>query len=226
MPKTQADHQTWSLDASSAAVGRAWRVLAVLSALLGFASISTDFYLPAVPAMATALHASHGMLEFSITGYLIGFSIGQLFWGPVSDKFGRRLPADAGQFFGCWSHCAPDSGLCGRGWLLFAGMFAYIAGTPFAYITYHLLPAEYCGWFFGAGILGVMATNVLNARLVTRFAVDRLLVAGALIAAVASIACAVVAWTDWGIMGSATAVVRLHFLHRPNRRRLVGRCTC
>lgn len=99
MPKTQADHQTWSLDASSAAVGRAWRVLAVLSALLGFASISTDFYLPAVPAMATALHASHGMLEFSITGYLIGFSIGQLFWGPVSDKFGRRLPADAGQFY-------------------------------------------------------------------------------------------------------------------------------
>lgn len=46
---------------------------------MGFASISTDFYLPAMPAMAAALHAGHGMLEFSITGYLIGFSVGQLF---------------------------------------------------------------------------------------------------------------------------------------------------
>ena len=46
---------------------------------MGFASISTDFYLPAMPAMAAALHAGHSMLEFSITGYLIGFSVGQLF---------------------------------------------------------------------------------------------------------------------------------------------------
>ncbi|MDN7437080.1 hypothetical protein QZN62_28160 [Burkholderia multivorans] len=63
----------------AAAADTAWRVLAVLSALMGFASISTDFYLPAMPAMAAALHAGHGMLEFSITGYLIGFSVGQLF---------------------------------------------------------------------------------------------------------------------------------------------------
>ncbi|EER61781.1 drug resistance transporter, Bcr/CflA subfamily [Acidovorax delafieldii 2AN] len=286
---------------------------------MGFASISTDFYLPAMPAMAAALHASHGMLEFSITGYLIGFSIGQLFWGPVSDKFGRRLPAAAGLILfivgsaGCaqagsaetiigWrivqalgaSACvvisraivsdlyegaraarmlstlmvvmaiAPLLGpvigaqvaawagwraifwllvalgvaslaalytipetlpplhrhggrlsgafacyaklltarrilaYAGAGGFFYAGMFAYIAGTPFAYITYHHLPAQYYGLLFGAGILGIMATNVLNARLVTRFGADRLLVAGALIAAVAGIACAVVAWTDWG----------------------------
>lgn len=65
--------------ASAAAAGTAWHVLAVLSVLMGFASISTDFYLPAMPAMAAALHAGHSMLEFSITGYLIGFSVGQLF---------------------------------------------------------------------------------------------------------------------------------------------------
>lgn len=65
--------------ASAAAAGTAWHVLAVLSVLMGFASISTDFYLPAMPAMAAALHAGHGMLEFSITGHLIGFSVGQLF---------------------------------------------------------------------------------------------------------------------------------------------------
>ena len=48
--------------ASAAAAGTAWHVLAVLSVLMGFASISTDFYLPAMPAMAAALHAGHQVL--------------------------------------------------------------------------------------------------------------------------------------------------------------------
>ena len=31
-------------------------------------------------------------MEYTISGFLIGFSVGQLFWGAVSDKYGRRLP--------------------------------------------------------------------------------------------------------------------------------------
>lgn len=64
----------------------------LLSVLLGFASISTDFYLPALPTMADSLGASQGMLELTISGYLLGFSVGQLFWGAVSDRFGRKIP--------------------------------------------------------------------------------------------------------------------------------------
>jgi DHA1 family bicyclomycin/chloramphenicol resistance-like MFS transporter len=60
------------------AEGQSWRVLAVLSALLGFASISTDFYLPALPTMAASLGSDPGMVAFTISGYLIGFSLGQL----------------------------------------------------------------------------------------------------------------------------------------------------
>ena len=67
-------------------------LLLVLSVLLGFASISTDLYLPALPIMGTVLGASQGTLEMTISGYLLGFSLGQLFWGPISDRFGRRLP--------------------------------------------------------------------------------------------------------------------------------------
>ena len=37
-----------------------WRVLAILSTLMGFASISTDLFLPAIPTMAAALHADVG----------------------------------------------------------------------------------------------------------------------------------------------------------------------
>lgn len=67
-----------------------WWVLAVLSILMGFASISTDFYLPAMPAMSRSLHADTGMIELTISSYLIGFSVGQLFWGPIGDRYGRR----------------------------------------------------------------------------------------------------------------------------------------
>lgn len=54
------------------------RILAILSLLMAFASISTDLYLPALPAMALALHADAGAVELTISGYLIGFSLGQL----------------------------------------------------------------------------------------------------------------------------------------------------
>lgn len=68
----------------------------LLSLLLGFASISTDLYLPALPSMGASLGASQGTLELTISGYLLGFSVGQLFWGPVSDRYGRRIPLLAG----------------------------------------------------------------------------------------------------------------------------------
>jgi hypothetical protein len=43
------------------------RLLAVLSLLMGFASISTDLYLPAMPAIATSLGTDHGMIETSVS---------------------------------------------------------------------------------------------------------------------------------------------------------------
>ncbi|NGX85870.1 multidrug effflux MFS transporter [Rahnella sp. Lac-M11] len=61
----------------------------ILSALMAFTSLSTDIYLPAMPLMAKDLQ---GDVELTITGFLIGFCIAQLIWGPVSDHFGRRLP--------------------------------------------------------------------------------------------------------------------------------------
>ncbi|WLE95224.1 MAG: multidrug effflux MFS transporter [Candidatus Electrothrix communis] len=73
-----------------------WYVLGVLSLLMGFGSISTDLYLPAMPAMGRALGADAGMIELTISGYLIGFSLGQLFWGPISDRYGRRPSVSAG----------------------------------------------------------------------------------------------------------------------------------
>lgn len=69
---------------------------AFLALLLGFSSISTDLYLPAMPTMEIEFGASHGSLEWTVSGYLLGFSMGQLFWGPFSDRRGRRLPLAIG----------------------------------------------------------------------------------------------------------------------------------
>lgn len=66
-----------------------WGFIAILSALMAFTSLSTDIYLPAMPMMGSDLH---GNVELTITGFLIGFAIAQLVWGPISDRVGRRLP--------------------------------------------------------------------------------------------------------------------------------------
>ena len=80
----------------------------------------------------------------------------------------------------------------------YAGIFAYIAGSPFAFIDYHHVPPQLYGLLFGAGILAIMATNVVNARLVMRFGGARLLRAGASGAALAGVAAAIDARTGWG----------------------------
>jgi DHA1 family bicyclomycin/chloramphenicol resistance-like MFS transporter len=72
------------------------RFLVVLSALMAFGSIATDMYLPALPMLGTALRADPGQIEMTLSGYLIGFSLGQLLWGPVGDRYGRRGPIAVG----------------------------------------------------------------------------------------------------------------------------------
>ncbi|HHT7531290.1 TPA: multidrug effflux MFS transporter [Raoultella planticola] len=61
----------------------------ILSGLMAFASLSTDIYLPAMPVMAAELQ---GDVELTITGFLIGFAVAQLIWGPIGDRLGRRTP--------------------------------------------------------------------------------------------------------------------------------------
>lgn len=61
----------------------------ILAVLMAFTSLSTDIYLPAMPTMQ---HDLQGNIELTITGFLVGFAIAQIFWGPISDRYGRKLP--------------------------------------------------------------------------------------------------------------------------------------
>ncbi len=303
-------------------------LLAILSALMAFASISTDVYLPAMPVMAQALHASAGQLEMTISGYLIGFSLGQLLWGPLGDRYGRRLPVAVGLLLfiagcaGCalstsapmvitwravqavgacasvvlaramirdlyqghraaqmlstlmtvmavapligpsvgslilklgswqlifWAMTAfaaltlgalytlPETlpaarrnhaplsqaftrygqlltdrriiGYASAGGCFYGAMYAYIAGTPFAYIDYYHLSPQGYGVIFAAGVVGIMLANQVNARLVKRLGSDQLMRIGTVVAALAGVWLAVDAWG--GIAGLMGLVVPL-----------------
>ena len=311
---------------ASAKRSHEWLILAILSLLMAFASISTDLYLPALPAMAQSLHAEHGAVEFTISSYLIGFSLGQLVWGTVSDRFGRRLPVAIGLVLfiigsaGCalsstigalitwrsiqavgacasvvlsramvrdlyaghraaqmlstlitvmavaplvgpsvggfiltltsWRaifrvlvvvgavtllslHFLPETlpqhrrredrlgsalkayvhllrdrrliAYAAAGAFFYAGVYAYIAGTPFAFMTYYHVSPQVYGILFAAGILGIMLTNQINGRLVMRHGSDALLRAGAIGAVVAAAWLVVDVSTGWGGLAGLVA---------------------
>lgn len=63
-------------------------VLVISSIALGNAG--STVYLPAMPIMTAALHTTGAMMQLSLSLFLIGFSVSQLFYGPLSDAFGRK----------------------------------------------------------------------------------------------------------------------------------------
>ena len=68
----------------------AGRVVLLLALLIGLQPLSTDLYLPALPALTTGFGASMTQAQLTLTALVLALGISQLFWGPVSDRFGRR----------------------------------------------------------------------------------------------------------------------------------------
>lgn len=71
-----------------------WLIL--LGALTAVGPLSIDMYLPAFPAMEADFHVSPGAMEFTLASFFVGMALGQLAYGPVSDRYGRRLPLMVG----------------------------------------------------------------------------------------------------------------------------------
>src|SRR3954467_1722235 len=70
--------------------------IAVLAALASIGTLATNILLPSLPQMAASLQVSTAAVTASITGFLAAFALGQLVVGPISDRYGRRLPVLAG----------------------------------------------------------------------------------------------------------------------------------
>ena len=62
----------------------------ILSLLLGLQPITTDLYLPALPALTDGFGAPMAQAQLTLTALLLTFGLSQLIWGPLSDRFGRR----------------------------------------------------------------------------------------------------------------------------------------
>lgn len=64
----------------------------LLGALAALGPFSIDTYLPAFPAIAQSFHTSVGDVEATLAIYFVGLSLGQLFYGPFADSYGRKPP--------------------------------------------------------------------------------------------------------------------------------------
>jgi DHA1 family bicyclomycin/chloramphenicol resistance-like MFS transporter len=265
------------------------RLLLILGALSAFGPLAIDFYLPSFPTLALAFDTDVEHVQLSLAAYFAGLAIGQLAYGPLADRFGRRKPLLVGvmlfslaslacavapslewlitaRFVQALGGCAgmvvsravvrdlcdpissakvfsqlmlvmglapilaPLAGgllLSALGWpsificltlfsficllavalwlpetlqkdappaplrgawreykrlfadlpflgyaltggFAIAGMFAYIAGSPFVFIELYGIPVEHYGWLFGSNALGFILVAQLNAWLVAR----------------------------------------------------------
>ncbi|MHC8316334.1 multidrug effflux MFS transporter [Pseudomonas sp. LB3P31] len=266
-----------------------FRIILILGALSAFAPLAIDFYLPAFPAMALAFGTDEQHVQVTLAAYFLGLSIGQLIYGPIADRFGRRIPLLSGvvlftvaslacafaptlewligaRFVQALGGCAgmvisraivsdkcdavgsakvfsqlmlvmglapilapmlggllvnttgwqsiflvltgfsalaavavarglpesmpahmPRQPLSGSlrqygrlladrvflghaltGGIAIAGMFAYIAGSPFVFIKLYGVPAEHFGWLFGTNAAGFILVAQVNARLLAK----------------------------------------------------------
>ena len=62
----------------------------LLSLLTALGPLTMDMYLPSLPAIGRALDASTAAVQLTISSYLLGFAVGQILYGPLSDRVGRR----------------------------------------------------------------------------------------------------------------------------------------
>ncbi|MDQ0467381.1 multidrug effflux MFS transporter [Labrys wisconsinensis] len=69
---------------------------ALLALLTALGPLSTDMYLPSLPLIGTALGASTAQVQLTLSVFLVGFAAGQVIYGPLSDRFGRRPPLIGG----------------------------------------------------------------------------------------------------------------------------------
>jgi DHA1 family bicyclomycin/chloramphenicol resistance-like MFS transporter len=65
-------------------------LLALLALLSAFTPLSIDMYLPALPVIAVDLKGSAGDIQLTLSAFMIAFGVGQIFYGPAGDRFGRR----------------------------------------------------------------------------------------------------------------------------------------
>jgi DHA1 family bicyclomycin/chloramphenicol resistance-like MFS transporter len=80
------------MTAAPQADGTPWGLVVLLGSLTAMGPVAIDMYLPSLPAIGAGLHASAGETQATVSAFLAGMAVGQLFYGPAADRLGRRPP--------------------------------------------------------------------------------------------------------------------------------------
>ena len=67
-------------------------MIVILGLLSAIGPFSIDMYLPGFPAIAADLHTTVARVALSLSSFFIGISLGQLLYGPLLDRYGRKKP--------------------------------------------------------------------------------------------------------------------------------------
>ena len=85
---------------------RNFRTTLILSALVAFAPMSIDMYLPALPELERSFATDTASVQLTLAFFFFGLAIGQIFYGPIADRFGRKPPL----YFGLTLYVAASAG--------------------------------------------------------------------------------------------------------------------
>ena len=113
--------------------------LVFLALISAFPPLSTDLYIPAMPRMVEALATSHAKVNMTLSMFFVFYAGGLLFWGPLSEKFGRRPIL-----------------LIGLGMYFVASLFCFFAATVDQLILSRILQG------FGGSAATVVATAIVK----------------------------------------------------------------
>ena len=111
--------------------------------IVGLPQLSETVYTPSLPDIAHALHAEESMVEYTLTIYLFGFAIGTLFWGKLSDHFGRKPCVLAGLFIfilgciGCYFSSTIEMLMISRFIQAFGGSIGSVLGQAICRDSFH-----------------------------------------------------------------------------------------
>jgi DHA1 family bicyclomycin/chloramphenicol resistance-like MFS transporter len=85
----------------------------LLGALTALDPLTIDMYLPVFGDVQRSLHTTPARVELSVSTFFVGMAVGQLFYGPLADRFGRRRPLLGGMavYFLATIGCALSPGI-------------------------------------------------------------------------------------------------------------------
>ena len=120
-------------------------IILILGSLATVSPFSIDMYLPGFPRIAADLRTTIDQVQLSLTSYLIGICIGQVLYGPLLDRFGRKNPLYAGLFlyvlasFGCAMTSSVESLIAMRFFQAMGGCVGLVASQA---LVSDLFPSE------------------------------------------------------------------------------------